>query len=46
MVPEKVEKLCQRAQQAIAGLAQALCGKGLPTNGKEKSRGWALFSRR
>jgi pilus assembly protein CpaE len=35
-----------KAQQSFAGLAQALGGKEGRAQGREKSRGWALFSRR
>ena len=34
-----------KVHQAIAGLALAVIGKEAPQAGKEKSRGWALFSR-
>lgn len=35
-----------RAQQSIAGLAQALCGKPMAVNGDSKKSGWSLFGKR
>jgi pilus assembly protein CpaE len=35
-----------KVQHAIHGLAQALTGKEIHAQAKEKSRGWALFSRK
>jgi pilus assembly protein CpaE len=35
-----------KVQQAFVGLAQAVTGKELQGQAKEKSRGWALFSRK
>jgi pilus assembly protein CpaE len=35
-----------RAQQSIAGLAQAMCGKPLPAAGDSKKSGWSLFGKR
>ncbi|HEY7308639.1 MAG TPA: response regulator [Gemmataceae bacterium] len=35
-----------KAQQSIAGLAEAVCGKQLKPSPKEKGSRWALFSRR